>query len=323
MGQNLRPKGTKPALYNPLGLWQNRNHDIVSAIILIFLNGTKPAPFSRKKDMVALLVFLCYNCMGDTMKEKQEIAESRYNTVTKANELIQKSKYALSVQQQKIVLYLISQINPHAEEFKILKFKIKDFCKICGINYNSGFYYTEIKKQIKKISDKSCYMKLPNGKETLLRWIKTPYFDEENGTIEIELDNNMKPFLLQLRENFTQYELSYTLLFKSKYSIRLFELLESYHFHKLEVLEKEIDIEELKYILDCENYKQFKDFRTRVIEPSIKEIKENTIYSLEYEPIKESRKIVALKFILTPKEIIEQLQTQADNETKFERGLKP
>ena len=40
------------------------------------------------------------------------ITDPRERKVTKANELIQKSRFSLSAQQQKIVLFLISQITP-------------------------------------------------------------------------------------------------------------------------------------------------------------------------------------------------------------------
>ena len=53
--------------------------------------------------------------------------------VVKSNDLIQKSRFDLSLQEQKIILYLISQITPYDEEFKLYEFSITDFCKILAI----------------------------------------------------------------------------------------------------------------------------------------------------------------------------------------------
>ncbi|MDY4786917.1 MAG: RepB family plasmid replication initiator protein, partial [Bacteroidaceae bacterium] len=50
--------------------------------------------------------------------------EIRHPTVVKANDLIQKSRFSLSVQQQKIVLYLISQISQFDTDFKLYEFSI-------------------------------------------------------------------------------------------------------------------------------------------------------------------------------------------------------
>ena len=138
---------------------------------------------------------------------KDKYLELRHNTVVKANELIQKSRFSLSLQQQKVVLYLISQIAPQDEDFKLYEFSIVEFCKVCGIDYSNGKNYADLKEAVKEIADKSIWVKLDNGKETLLRWIEKPYLDEHSGTIQIKLDKDMKPFLLQLKENFTQYEL--------------------------------------------------------------------------------------------------------------------
>ena len=73
------------------------------------------------------------------MKENKYL-ELRNKTVTKANDLIQKSRFNLSLQQQKIVLYLISQVTPFDEDFKLYEFSIAEFCRVCGIDDNNGRY---------------------------------------------------------------------------------------------------------------------------------------------------------------------------------------
>ena len=67
------------------------------------------------------------------MKKKQQLEPyDRDKLVVKANELIQKSRFNLSLQQQKIILYLISQIDRNDKEFKLYSFSIQHFCKVCG-----------------------------------------------------------------------------------------------------------------------------------------------------------------------------------------------
>ena len=67
---------------------------------------------------------------GDFMKKIQQIEiYERDRYVVKANELIQKSRFNLTLQQQKIVLYLISQIERNDKEFKLYSFSIQQFCK--------------------------------------------------------------------------------------------------------------------------------------------------------------------------------------------------
>ena len=101
------------------------------------------------------------------------LKELRGKTVVKANELIQKSRFNLSLQQQKIVLYLISQITPYDEDFKLYEFSISEFCRVCGIDETSGKNYQDLKAAIKEIADKSLWITLED-EETLLRWIEKP-----------------------------------------------------------------------------------------------------------------------------------------------------
>jgi plasmid replication initiation protein len=225
--------------------------------------------------------------------------------VVKANELITKSRFSLSTQQQKIVLYLISQIKPYDEDFILYSFSIREFCAICGININSGTNYRELKEQIKAIADKSLWVKLENGKETLLRWIEKPYIDEMNGTIEIKLDRDMKPYLLELQSNFTRYELIYTLRFKSKYSIRLYEYLKCRHYHELEELTIEISLDELKERISAEKYTVFGDFHRRVLKPAIAEINKHSDKIVEYRQILKGKTVIAIEFTLKSKDIHE------------------
>lgn len=250
-------------------------------------------------------------------EDTKYISQKRHNTVVKANELIQKSRFSLSVQQQKIVLYLISQITPNDDDFKLYEFSIPEFCRVCGIDYKNGWHYVELKKQIKEIADKSMWVKLDNGSETLVRWIEKPYVDEKSGIIQIKLDRDMKPYLLQLKSNFTQYELLWTLNFRSKYSIRLYELAKSIHFYDLEPYTKEYEVDELKRLLDAENY-NYQKFKERVLIPAITEINGYSDKTISFEPIRRGKAVVRIALTVSTKEQIDRLKIEMDIEKKFD-----
>ena len=227
---------------------------------------------------------------GITMFTETPEMQAISRQVKKSNDLIQKSRFDLTLQQQKIVLYLISQISPYDEDFKLYEFSISEFCKICGIAY-SGKNLTDLKAAIKEIADKSIWMRISEDKETLLRWIEKPYIEEQDGIVRIKLDNDMKPFLLQLKNNFTSYELIWVLHFKSKYSVRLYELIKSIHFHDLEEYSREYSLEELRKQLDAEKYTAWINLRQRVLEPAIAEINEYSDKNITMQPIKRGRSV--------------------------------
>lgn len=242
------------------------------------------------------------------MEVKKDLS-TRKNMVVKANELIQKSRFSLSLQQQKIVLYLISQIQPYDEDFKLYEFSIPDFCRVVGITPSSGEIYTDLKRAVKEISDKSLWVEIGDT-ETLLRWIEKPYINKKSGKIQIRLDRDMKPFLLHLKNNFTQYELIWTLHFKSKYTIRLYELVKSIHFHELESYEREFRLNNLQKSLDAEKYERFCDFHNRVLKPAVKEINEYSDKNLSYELVKRGRSVVSVRFTISTKPPIERMRVK-------------
>jgi plasmid replication initiation protein len=237
---------------------------------------------------------------------KTEIAKARHSIVVKSNELIQKSRFELSAIQNKVILYLISKIKPEDEEFKLYEFSIHEFCQVCGIEEYSGGNYAALKKAIKEIADKSMWVTLNDGSETLVRFIERPYIERNSGIIKIKLDELMKPYLLQLQESFTQYELIYTIRFKGKYSIRLYELIKSVHYNELSAYERIFTLEDLKTRLGAgTSYSAWKNFKARVLEPAIMEINEHSDKHVEYEAILEGKSVNRIRLKIKSKNWLE------------------
>lgn len=252
------------------------------------------------------------------LNEEQDIyAAARSQLVTKANELIQKSRFNLTLQQQKIILYLISQISPFDEDFKLYEFSIAEFCRVCGIDAASGKNYDDLKTAIKEIADKSLWIQTPKGEYTLIRWIEKPYLNTKSGIIKIRLDNDMRPYLLQLKANFTCYELIWTLHFKSKYTIRLYELVKSIHFHELENYERQYPVDELKRILGGEGYKEYRDFKRRVLKPSVDEINAYSDKTVEFTEIRQGKKVAMVQFTVSTKDSMDRLRIRSDIEKEM------
>lgn len=248
------------------------------------------------------------------MLSKSELQEARDRRVRKANKLIQQSHYNLTTQQQKIIIYLISQIHPFDKEFKEYTFDIKDFCEVCGIDDKSGGNYTELKEQIKKIADKSSWIELNDDEETLVRWIEKPRIKKNSGVVKIRLDEDLKPYLLQLKANYTQYDIIYTLSFKSKYSIRLYELIKSIHYDELTEYERTYPLQEFKKLLGAEKYTKFSHFKDRALEPAITEINNYSDKIVMYNTAREGRSISKITLYIKTKPVAERARAYAEIE---------
>lgn len=239
--------------------------------------------------------------MNDTdrqsLKDKQDLRNERNELVVKHNDLLRKSRYTLSANEQKIIIYLVSKIKAEDKKLKEIEISVIDFCKVIGIETN-GAAYNRIKETIKTLSDKSWWIDTGDSKEILFRWINEAEIEKGSGIIKLELNKHLEPYLLELKENFTKYELINVLSLRSKYSIRLYELLKSYLWRG----NWDIHVDELRALLETEcKYKEFKDFKKRVLTPSIKEINDFTDLTVQMETLKKGRIISDIHFDIEEK----------------------
>lgn len=248
--------------------------------------------------------------------EKMEILQSREYLVVKGNELIQQNRFELSLPEQKTVAFICSMIKPIDASDRAkgvpyqldYNFNIRDYCKVCGINYDSGKNYAEVKSTLKKLSDRSMWVTFEENpdEEVLCRWLSKIKTNKKSGTARVELDRDMVPYLFDLGQKFTQYQLFNILAMKSAFSVRIYELMKSYAFQK----SKTFEVAELKRLLmveDVKSYKEFAPFRQKVLEKAQEEINELTDLNIYFEPITKGRKVIKIKFRIDHKNPIEKM----------------
>ena len=219
--------------------------------------------------------------------------------VVKDNALIQRARYSMTLQQQKMLLYMISKIKPNEPESKEYTISIRDYCRCCGIDYNNGGNYAYIKETLKNIADKSMWLCLPSGTETLLRWLDRVRINKQSGNITYTFHEDMLPFLLNLQDRYTQYCFQDILPMKSTYSIRIYELLRSYFNLRKPIT---FSLDELRHKLNCEKYPRFSNFKQKVLDVAVEEINEHTDLFVEYKLEKiESRSYNRITFFVQSK----------------------
>ena len=212
--------------------------------------------------------------------------------VTKSNSLIH-SRYELSLEEQRIILTLATMVQPDDEGFKTYTMSVSDFAKLTNVDPASK--YTKLKGITKKLMQK--VFEIDDEEQCLqLHWLSSCRYVKKQGMIELKISDELKPYMLQLKEKFTSYYLRNILSMKSKYSVRMYEILKSNQFKGSFIIELDV----LKRMLKCETYKQWTHIRTRIIEPSIKEINYYTDLFVDYKPIKSGRSINSIEFILLP-----------------------
>lgn len=164
----------------------------------------------------------------------------------------------------------------------------------------------------------------------------------KNGTLTLRYNNSLTDKIVNLQKDYTVLSLSDTLSLKSVYSLRLYEMLKSAYDYKRAVTKQQgehvfdYDITELKLELGIINsggskeikaelekdypdydkiealaaektgqtkYKEYKIFNRNVLAKAKDELNEKTSLVVDYEPIKNGRKAVGIRFFVTKKNL--------------------
>ncbi|WP_261780676.1 replication initiation protein, partial [Clostridium botulinum] len=114
----------------------------------------------------------------------------------------------------------------------------------------------------------------------------------------LKINKDLKPFYLSL-DWYTKYQFKNIMQFKSTYSFRMYELLKQYE----KIGYRIITINEIRSMLDIKKnkYPKYANLKQKVIKVSINEINTNTDLFIDYEEVKESRKITSIKFYIKSK----------------------
>jgi len=231
--------------------------------------------------------------------------------IVKENKLVM-SRYHLTITQMKFISYLSSKINKNDIDFLTYNFYVNDMLKILGIDRAN---YKQLRVSLRQLMTKHIVIEDNKDKIVETTFLSSFEIDKNNNIVEVEFSKALKPFLLQLRKNFTKLSLAKILRFDSQYSIRFYEIVESKasinsKYHNKNILEFEYDLNELKEILVGEYnnktekveikkaYNKYNNFKAKVIEVAYKELKEKGDYYFEYEPIKTGRTYTSIKFTI-------------------------
>lgn len=236
-----------------------------------------------------------------------QVRSSRDMEVYKHSDMIQRGRHNLTLQEQRCVLYAISKIKPTDSIFEEYTFELGAFYDLCGLEGDS---YTELKEILLGLKQKAWWAETSPGVESTVSWFSKARTNKREGTVTIRFDDDMMPYLLDVTKKgdfFTHYQLKYILPMKSQYAIRLYELLKSYQRNNYEWF---FEIGQLKHRLNCENYKDFKDFRKRVLEPAVEEINKYTDIRIAWEPQREGRRVARITFYMVGKKKAELLKAE-------------
>ena len=214
------------------------------------------------------------------------MTDKKNHLVSKDNDLIE-AKYRLTVQEQRLLAIMISDIKPEDIDFKKYRYKISDILKWLQID-DKG-YYQKLRAITRKLISRG--ITISNKQENTIfqtSWLAGAKYYIKKGYIDLTFHPDLKPYLLQLQSCFTQYALQNVLELKSKYAFRLYELCKQYQ----NIGKRKFQIDELRELLGLEKgeLKKWSAFKERVLNIAQREINKHTDIKIKYEFEKWARK---------------------------------
>lgn len=196
---------------------------------------------------------------------------------------------------QRVAAILISKISPEDEKFKTHDIPLGD---IVGESRASSAYRV-LRDNLGKTLMAQVVL-LYNDKDNPEDFIVHSVFKDgirylkKKDAIRIALNPALAPYYLELKKNFTVYGLTEFLSIRGTYAQALFRYLKSWESEH----EHTEPIDRLHLILNTTPalQKTYTNFNQKALAPAHKTITENTDLQYTYEPVKQGRKVVAVRF---------------------------
>lgn len=214
----------------------------------------------------------------------------------KSNNIIQNYSWHLNKQELKIFEFLCCCYNTeyYDEEKNTISISFNDFINEVDMPKlkEHGYYYTEFKKVLKNLSDKSILIEDKNY-GAIIRILSEAVWENKNGMVVCFMSNSYKEHMSKFPNGYAFTELSIINAMTSKYSIVLYNLLQSWNGKEKITLDIDYLREKLQVPKSC--YSNVGKLR-KILDNSIAEINsikayyDKTDFTVSYELVKKGKR---------------------------------
>lgn len=209
--------------------------------------------------------------------------------VTKSNDLV-KAAYKLTLNEQRLLLAAISQIDPRKPMPRPISITAPDFSEQYGIPIKQA--YEALKEASSALYERD--IKTYDGRyKSRFRWVDRVDYLDGGGETKLHFTIHVQPYLVHLNKSFTTYELKRIADLSSTHSIRLFELLQQFKSTGFYT----VSVDDFRELLELgPSYERYSNLKMKVLDPAIAELKEKSGLLIELKTEKKGRAINRLTF---------------------------
>lgn len=219
--------------------------------------------------------------------------------VTQSNELIEAdySQSKLTANAMKIAKLVVAKISPNDKELRLVRIKNTTIKQYFGYKAGSKYnrFYKDIKVACERLNEQAISIQLPTGNTLNAFFISSWEIDNNTDETVFEISGRLKPYLLQLKSNYTTYQLRNIPKLTSTYSIRFYELLCRFR----RIGKRQFEVEELKRKVGC-SYPSYGHFKKKALLKAQEHLLSATDLCFEFEEVKTGRKVTSIIFFIYP-----------------------
>ena len=216
----------------------------------------------------------------------KQVEVRHHNAITTA-------RYEYTELQLDIFFYLLSQLRKESPD-SIYEVVVKDLSNLTGKEY----HYAYLREATEQMGSRMFEVETDQSLKQMWMFDRVEYI-KGTGRIQIEFTKSIRPYLFELKDNFTSFQLYSALRLSSKYAKRIYAICSQWK----DVGEtKKVTIQELKkmlYIVDNkgnEKFKQIGEFKRFVLDEAVKQINERTDLNIDYRLEKQGRSFTNIAF---------------------------
>ncbi|OCL90462.1 replication initiation protein [Aliarcobacter thereius] len=217
--------------------------------------------------------------------------------VVQKNSFIRGEFTFLEVRDLKILKLLVSKVNATNKEFEDYYYITKD--EVRAFKFNERNIHSYIKRSLRKLSSVFVVVKNDDKEEVEVSLVGKIIYDKKNGIYKVPLSEDLKEYLLDIKDKFTKYKLENLVHLKRKEEIKLYEYLKSISFEIFV-----ISIDNLKTIMEI-NKKSFDSFFNfhKKLKDTIISINSYTDINVSFKILKSAKQDKNIQFTIKRFEI--------------------
>lgn len=226
-------------------------------------------------------------------------------TVVQGNDLLE-GAYGVTLDEMRLLNLALAQIDSRKPQPDVLyTLYPRDYQRVYGVNPTSS--HRQLRDAAASLMKKpvTIYKEDPNGK---IRTVQLSWFsrleyvnNDDHSAVVLRFGQDVAPYLFELKESFTKLDFMNLARLDTPFSIRLYSWLikarnmTRYRSHN--AIEVTLEIEWMREKANLlGKYQDYRDFRQKLLQPSVDRINGSTDISVIWEPVKQGRAVHAIKF---------------------------